>query len=358
MNLARPHQTMSRGLAAGAILAIFGLGTLPACSAQDAGAKAAQPAAKNTATTAVAEIDGKAVTMAELEKKASRELKQLDSQRQQILEGTLNALVEDKLIEAEAAKRGTTSEALLKAEVEGKIAPVTDADVDTWYEQNKARINVPKEQVIDRIKAFLAQQRSQEARTTFLTALRQSHNVKILLEPPRAEVDIAGAPVKGSANAKVTIVEFSDFECPFCSRVLPTMKKVEEVYGDKVRVAFRQFPLESIHPNARKAAQASLCAHDQGKFWEMHDALFAKQKELAVGQLKGHAVALGLDAEKFNTCLDSNKYDKQVTADLEAGQAAGVSGTPALFVNGRLVAGAVPFEEMAKIIDDELGRAR
>ncbi|HRC84722.1 MAG TPA: SurA N-terminal domain-containing protein [Thermoanaerobaculia bacterium] len=151
MKSVQSSKSVSRGLWAGAILAL-GLGTLPACSAEDAGAKAAM--AKPADNSSVAEIDGKAVTMADLEKKASRELKQLESQRQQILDGALNQLIEDKLIEAEAAKRGISKEDLIKNEVDSKIATVTDAEVDTWYEQNKARINVPKEQVADRIKAF------------------------------------------------------------------------------------------------------------------------------------------------------------------------------------------------------------
>ncbi len=349
MNRLSSPKFVSRGLAAGAILALFGLGTLPACSAPDT---SAQPA---KAPEAVAQIDGKPVTMADLEQKASRELKQLEAQRRQILEGALNALIEDKLVEAEAAKRGLTAQDLVKAEVDAKVAPVSDTDVDTWYEQNKARVNVPKEQVVDRIKAFLGQQRSQEARTAFLTGLRKSHDVKILLEPPREKIEIAGAPTKGPANAPVTIVEFSDFECPFCSRVVPTIKKIEETYGDKVRIAFRQFPL-AMHPNAKKAAEAALCANDQGTFWEMHDALFANQKELQVGQLKTRAGQLGLDQGKFDQCLDTAKFATKVDEDLAAGTAVGVTGTPAMFVNGRLVSGAVPFEELAKVIDDELSR--
>jgi protein-disulfide isomerase len=153
----------------------------------------------------------------------------------------------------------------------------------------------------------------------------------------------------------VTIVEFSDFQCPFCSRLLPTMEQVKQKYGDKVRIVFRQYPLP-MHPNAQKAAEASLCANEQGKFWEMHDAMFKNQQELAVDNLKSKAAALGLKAETFNQCLDSGKYAAQIQGDIKAGSAVGVSGTPAMFINGRFISGAVPLEQITSVIDDELKR--
>jgi len=154
----------------------------------------------------------------------------------------------------------------------------------------------------------------------------------------------------------VTIVEFSDFQCPFCSRLTPTIKQVEQKYGDKVRVVFRQYPLP-FHQNAQKAAEASLCALDQGKFWELHDAMFADQNALGVDQLKATAAKLGVNADKFNKCLDSGEKAAVISADQKAGQAAGVNGTPALFVNGRFINGAVPLEQITTVVDDELRRA-
>jgi predicted DsbA family dithiol-disulfide isomerase len=191
----------------------------------------------------------------------------------------------------------------------------------------------------------------------FVAGLDEKYGVERLLEPPRIDVAHEGFPAKGPQDAPVTIVEFSDFECPYCSRVLPTLEQVVANYEDSVRVVFRQFPLNSIHARAQKAAEASLCADDQGKFWEMHDAMFARQKELAVPNLKEMAAELSLDAEDFASCLDGSKYAEQVAADLEAGQAAGVSGTPAMFINGRFVNGAVPYEALAAIVDEELRRA-
>ena len=192
-------------------------------------------------------------------------------------------------------------------------------------------------------------------RAALISDLRVKHRARVLLEVDRKEVAEAGSPAKGPVGAPVTIVEFSDFECPFCGRIVPTLKQVEEAYGDQVRVVFRQFPL-NIHPHAQKAAEASLCANDQGKFWEMHDAMFEKQRELGVDQLKAHAAGLGLDADSFGACLDSGKHAQKVASDMSDGAKAGVNGTPALFVNGRFLNGAVPFEAIAKLVDDELAR--
>jgi protein-disulfide isomerase len=153
----------------------------------------------------------------------------------------------------------------------------------------------------------------------------------------------------------VTIVEFSDFQCPYCSRLTPTLEQVMSKYGNKVRIVFRQFPLP-IHDKAAKAAEAALCANEQGKFWEMHDAMFKDQGGLAVDGLKTKAATLGLNAQSFNSCLDSGKETPAVQADLKAGQQAGVQGTPAMFVNGRFINGAQPYETIAGIIDDELKR--
>jgi protein-disulfide isomerase len=174
-------------------------------------------------------------------------------------------------------------------------------------------------------------------------------------EPTRVKVATTG-PAKGPANAPVTIVEFSDFQCPYCGRLSPTLKQVEQKYGDKVRLVYRQYPLP-FHRFAQKAAEASLCANDQGKFWQMHDAIFADQQALEVAQLKSKATDLGLNTEQFNQCIDLGRHAAAIQADVKDGAAAGVTGTPALFVNGRLILGAVPLEQITSVIDDELKRA-
>ncbi len=177
------------------------------------------------------------------------------------------------------------------------------------------------------------------------------------LEPFRVELDNDGSPVKGPADAPVALVEFSDFECPFCARFYRTLKQLEENYGDRLRIVYRQSPIKSIHLYAFDAAEASLCAHDQGRFWEMHDLLFEEQDQLDMESLKEKAGRLGLDQQGFDDCLESGKYTDQIQRDLSEGQSVGVTGTPALFVNGIFVpGGAVPYETIAAAIDRELQR--
>lgn len=171
----------------------------------------------------------------------------------------------------------------------------------------------------------------------------------------RVAVSADDDPVKGPANAKITIIEFSDYQCPFCARAEPTMNQIIDTYKDDIKIVYRDFPL-GFHENAQKAAEASECADEQGKFWEYHDKLFANQGALDIPSLKAYAIELKLNSAQFNQCLDSGKYEPEVKKDLEDGKAAGVSGTPAFFINGRLVSGAQPFDNFKKVIDEELGK--
>ena len=295
------------------------------------------------------------VSTAEVEEAVAAQLRDLERQRYTLMEQGLERAISEKLLEAEAAAQGMEKEALIAAEVESKVPAVTDIEVDAFYEARKGQINQPKEAIAGQIRDYLLSQRRQERYNQFISSLEEKYEVRKYLEPMRVEVAAEG-PSVGPDDAAVTIVEFSDFECPFCSRVNPTLARVKEEYAGKVRLVFRQFPL-SIHANAWKAAEASLCAHDQGRFWDLHDAMFADQKGLSVAGLKAKAEQLELDTEQFNECLDSGTRSDAVRADFEAGQAAGVSGTPAMFINGRFLNGAVPFETLADLIDEELERA-
>ena len=349
-----------RAFAAMASLALLGLvgSVLPACAGEKSAAtKPAAVAAAADKNAPVAEVNGKVVTMADLETMLAPQLAKLEQQRQQLLEQGLDRLVEQKLMETEAAARGIDVLALQQAEIQGKISEVTDAEVATWYQENQARVQGrPMEQIAPQIKQFLTQQRGQTVQEEFIKSLRGKYKTRILMDVARVAVAEAGSPSKGGpVGSPVTIIEFSDFQCPFCSRVNPSIDQAKATFGDKVRFVFRQFPL-NIHPQAPKAAEASLCANEQGKFWEMHDALFANQQKLSVPDLKATALTIGVDAAKFDACLDSGKMAEIVARDMADGQTAGVSGTPALFVNGRFINGAVPYEELAKVINDELSR--
>jgi protein-disulfide isomerase len=334
---------------------------LPACTAESSGQSAGGD------DGVMARIGESVITKADLEEQGAEAIKQAEMQklqcesnykrsRHQALESTLESLVRDRLIEDEAKARGISKEDLLEAEVNSKIAEVDDAAVEAFYNQNRARINQPLERVSGQIKQYLSQEGRKTVYESFIASLESKYEVTYNLGPYRVEVAKGDAPTKGPDSAAVTIVEFSDFECPYCSRVVPTLDQIKEKYGDNVQIAFRHFPL-AFHQNAQKASEASMCAADQGKFWEMHDLMFAEQKQLAVDQLKEKATRIGLDAAAFNECLDSDKYAQQVQDDMQAGVLAGVSGTPAMFINGRFVNGAQPYETIAEIVDEELKAA-
>jgi protein-disulfide isomerase len=234
------------------------------------------------------------------------------------------------------------------------VPTVTDFDVNAWYEANKARVQgAPLEQVRQPIRQYLTQERMQTVRSDYLDGLKRKTPVRVMLEPPRQNVSAANSPAKGSSSAPIEMIEFSDFQCPFCLRADPTVRQVLSTYGDRIRFVYRHYPLPN-HPNARPAAEAAACAGEQSKFWPYHDKLFANPTKLSDADLKQAAAELGLNTAQFNACVDTHKLKAQVDADIKAGEEAGVNGTPAFFVNGRLISGAQPYEVFKKTIDEEL----
>ncbi|MFQ5887353.1 MAG: PCYCGC motif-containing (lipo)protein [Candidatus Hydrothermarchaeales archaeon] len=185
-----------------------------------------------------------------------------------------------------------------------------------------------------------------------------THPAPTTTTPPQIQISATSLvdddPSKGPENAPVTIVEFSDFQCPFCASASSTVHKIIDTYGDKVRVVYRDFPLSSIHPHAQKAAEAAECADEQGKFWEFHDMIFANQGNMDVDNLKQFAKDLGLDSKKFDECLDSGKYEAEVKNDMQDGIDAGVTSTPTFFVNDEKVVGAKPFSTFQLVIEAKL----
>jgi protein-disulfide isomerase len=172
----------------------------------------------------------------------------------------------------------------------------------------------------------------------------------------RYTIDTKGSPARGPESARVSIIEFSDFQCPFCGRVTPTMDKLASEYGDQVRIVFKNLPL-SIHPKAAGAHAAAEAAHRQGKFWEMHDRIFANQRNLEPEVFEGYAKDLGLDMDRYRADVASPDVKKRIGTDMAEAQKLGVTGTPGFFVNGRFVSGAQPFETFKRLVDEELGKS-
>ena len=317
------------------------------------------PATGRAADNALAEVDGVAITSEEVEKPLASQLSKLEEQIYNLKRQKLDALINDKLLEKEAAKRKLTVPQLLDAEVTAKVGLVTEQEIEKFYQDNKAQIKGDDPQVREKIRGFLQNQKLAAKRAEFLTSLRSQAKIVDNLKPPpiaRVEVSVDGAPFKGPVNAPVTIVEFSDFECPFCKRAHPTLTQLFEKYAGKVKLVYRDFPLESIHPQARRAAEAARCAQDQGKFWDYYDTLFTESPKLALDDLKRYAAQVGIDVNKFDDCLSGGVHKTAVQKDIDEGTRLGVSGTPAFFVNGRPLSGAQPIEAFARIIEEELTR--
>jgi predicted DsbA family dithiol-disulfide isomerase len=297
------------------------------------------------------------VTPGDLDAFAKDRLTRLRNEEYTIRRQALDDYIARLLIENEAARRGVTVAALTQTEIDAKVAPITEDQKRAVYESSRSRFgSVSENQALAQIEANLKQGRLAEARRQFVGELRARAGVKILLAAPRANVDATRGPSKGSPTAPITIVEFSDFQCPFCQKVIDTLTKIEERYGDSIRLVFRDFPL-AMHPDAPKAAEAAACAHEQGQFWAMHDKLFAAQSNLRVPDLKRTARDLGLNGDAFDRCLDSGKFESQWQQNRAEGQKYGVSATPTFFINGRMVTGALPYEAFRAIVEEELARA-
>lgn len=329
-----------------------------ACSKDNAGGGTAAPVAAASGgenpNMPVAKYNDVTITLKEVDAKLGPQLKQLEKQKLEMRQQAAEQMVLEALAKAEAAKVGQTDEQWVKAQLDAKLPAPSEADIQKVFDENKDKM--PPGSTVDSMRqqiiGFLQKDKGREVAMALFDELKSKAKYQMLLEEPRVQVAAVG-PSRGPEGAKITIVEFSDFECPYCGKAEESVTQVMEKYAGKVRIVFRHFPL-SFHPNAPKAAEASMCANDQGKFWEMHKVLFANRTALTVEDLKKHAATVGLDQAKFNECLDGNKMKALVEGDTKAGGEAGVSGTPAFFINGKLLSGAQPFSEFEKVIEAEL----
>lgn len=301
----------------------------------------------------VAEVAGTQITREQLEAHVKAQLIEIDSQRYEALREGLDEMISEQLLEKEAAARGTTPEKVIEAEVQSKLTEPGDAEIQQVYDANKQQLgDTPLEQVKPRIVQYLKGQQEATLQQTFLAGLRTKYDTKITLRPPVVEVGDGGRTAKGPADAPITIIEFSDYECPFCKRAEESVKQVMEAYPGKIRLVYRDYPLP-FHSNAKPASIAAVCAEKQGKFWEYHEKLFAASA-LNDETYKAVAGEVGLDMEKFEACQKDPATAAAVDKDTADGAAVGVRGTPAFFINGRMLSGAQPFEKFKEIIDEEL----
>jgi protein-disulfide isomerase len=315
----------------------------------------------------IASIGGKPLSPMEFRKEAAAAFGALEQQQaaqreqlkvQQALElaatseRELRALLDRRALELESQAQGRTGLAVMG---DLEVTAVAEADVKAFYLEHQAQIQQSYAEVRDQILEMLTRQRTDLDTRRFLNSLWLKHGIIARDTPQRIEVQGVG-PVRGAQNAPVTLVEFSDFQCPFCVRTAPELEHVLTTYPEQVRLVYRQLPLKTIHPQAQAAAEASLCANDQGKFWAMHDELFALNGRLQASSYAELAGKLGLKMDAFTACMDQHAHQKDLDADEAAANHAGATGTPYLLVNGRSLNGAVSFTDIALLVENELLR--
>ena len=322
-----------------------------ACSASPE--ETPKPAAR--ADEVLAEAGEVKITRAELEKREANRLAPIRQQEYQLLRQAASDMMAERLLDKEATTRGISRDALL-AEIDAKAEAPVPAEVLSLFEQNKARLptGMSEEEAKQEIELRLRQRNVGQARTKYKEAVLAKAGLRVHLDPPRTAVSVpANAPATGPEQAPVTIVAFSDYQCPFCQKAEPTVQEVLAKYPGKIRLIHRDFPLDN-HQRAVPVSRAAYCAGEQGKFWEYHRNVYLKPADFSDEDLKKRATELGLDTAAFGTCYASNKHDEMIRAAAGQGTSLGVTGTPTFFINGRMLVGAQPLEAFRAIIDEEL----
>lgn len=337
--------SLTRGAIAGVLITV----ALVAC---------AQPPGdpKSPESEIAARYDDTVITVAELDEAAEGQLAGLYQQIYQIRDQQLRQMIYTRLVDQAAAAEGISRSEYLDREIVGKVPEPSEEQVQQVMNQYRSQLPPDEDQARQQVVAYLSQQGRVQRESEVREALFAAAGVEILLDPPRVKpVVTASNPSRGPADAPVVLVEYTDYQCPFCGRAQPTIQAILDRYGDSVQHVFKNLPLP-MHPQARLAAEAALCAGDQGKFWELHDWLFANKDSISTETLAAQAEALGLDVPTFNTCVSDGTHRQQVDADAQEANSFGIRGTPGFTINGRILTGAQPLEAFVEIINDELRR--
>lgn len=316
---------------------------------------AAPPAAGDEAGgKIVARVAGEPITQKDVDARAAGALQRLRDQEYEARKDALDEIVTERLVDAAAKAQGVSREELMRREVEGKVALPTKEEIAALYDRHKASVGGRSlAELAPQIEQSIVQQRAAERAQAFLAELRKNGKVEVTLAQPRIDVPIpASAPVLGPEKAPVTFVEFSDYLCPYCQKAQSVVDEVLAKYPGKVRFVHRDFMLG--RPRSLPVARAAHCAGEQGKFWDYRHGLLQGGGDWSDADLLRRAQPLSLDASRFQTCLASDRFDKDILASSKTGQELGVNSTPTFFINGRRVTGVRTPEEFAQIIDSEL----
>lgn len=302
-------------------------------------------------TEVIATIAGEPLTLAEFERKSALNLFQAKNTYYQAHKKALDGFIDDLLLEREARKEEITVEVLLERNVNSKLPKDPAEDVLRVYYEG-LETNEPYDSVRSKILEHLRQRRLMRARTAYIQSLRSQAKVTVNLASPRTPIPVSGGPIRGRSDAPVLLVEYADYECPYCQQIYPGLKKLQAEYTDRLAFAYKDAPLPN-HANAQKAAEATHCADAQGKYWEYHDLLFS-DTQYDINFFKQAARKLNLNGEVFDKCLDSSEQAKKVMAQLGEAQRLGLPGTPSFFINGRFLSGAVTYESLRAAVEEEL----
>ncbi len=344
-----------------ALLSIFTFG----CSQGSGPARTADQMVRPLADDVViVEFKGGKITAGDVKDRVEAQVKQFSDEMIEAYKKGAEQMLVMKLMDEEVKKQGLANPQELLGKVAQEIQ-ISDESIQKFIKDNKLdkgiqdpRTGKMRKVSTDEVRGFLTEQEMQSKQQSFFNGLRAQAEAKFKLEKPAVKIPATGKePFTGKADAKVVIYEFSDFQCPFCARGNDVIKQVMTEYGDRVKLVFRHFPL-SFHPEAEPSAIATMCAFKQqpGKFWEMHDIMFEKQSELGTASYKAWAKQFGLNEAEFNKCFDGKETKDLVDADMKAAEALGVNSTPTFFVNGKKVAGALPFAQFKSMIDEELAK--
>ena len=315
----------------------------------------APPATAADRARVLATVNDKQITMGDIENSLRPLIFNVQEEVYALRKQDVELKVNDTLLAQEAQKKSITTRALLDAEVSAKVPRVTDAEAQAFYNENKDRISGEFAQVKAQVVQYLQERKEQEATLAYAEQLRRASKIEINLtapESPSFPIATDDQPSKGTAKASVTIVEFTDFQCPSCARQHPVLERIVNEFGERVRLVVRDFPL-SQHADARKAAEAAEAAREQGKYWEYAAVLFRNQSALGVDKLRQYATEVGLDRAKFDASLDSGKFAEKVQRDVMDGHKLGVNGTPTLYINGKRVSDN-SYESMKSAIEAAL----
>jgi protein-disulfide isomerase len=311
-------------------------------------------------SSVVATVGGTPITAAEIEQALRLPLYDLEVEKYRLARRKLDQTIVERLLARAAAERGQTVSAFVTAEVQAQIAAITPEEIAARVRADRAKLPPDEEQAHQEARSVLVRERAGRALQELVERLSREAQVTVTLrppEPPVMTVPVGDGPAWGSPAAPVTIVEFADFECPLCKESLPVLQEVRSLYREQVRIVYRNFPLAS-NPQARPAAEAAHCAHEQGRFWAYHDALFAKAPDLQPSDYVQVAQRLKLNTADFTACLGSNRPKVAVAKDLADAQALGLGGTPTYFINGRYLSGFQSLDALRQHIDRELAAAR